>query len=84
MRRERLRHRATLAWLGVTIGVFVLYTVVPLVWFNDGHARVAGMPAMLFWYTLLPFIVPGILYALYAYDQRLMERIVADEEQDVA
>ncbi len=64
--------RQVLAWLALTVAVIVLYTCVPPLFFNDGRSRIAGMPELLFWFTLLPFVVPVLMGALYLYDSKLI------------
>jgi uncharacterized membrane protein len=64
------------AWLVLNVAVLVLYTCVPPLLFNDGAGRIAGMPEMLFWFTVLPILVPAVMAALYVYDSRLMARYV--------
>ncbi|GLY68166.1 hypothetical protein [Amycolatopsis taiwanensis] len=64
-----------LAWLLLNAVVLVLYTVVPVIWFNDGHRAVAGMPVMLLWFTILPVAVPGVMALFYLWDRRLMARL---------
>ncbi|WP_160148793.1 hypothetical protein [Amycolatopsis alkalitolerans] len=63
------------AWLMLVAVVLVLYTVVPSIWFNDGRGVIAGMPAMLFWFTVLPFAVPGVMALFYLWDRHLMDRL---------
>lgn len=60
------------AWLTLTTAVIVLYTCVPPLFFNDGNVRIAGMPELLFWFTLLPFVIPALIGALYLYDSKLI------------
>jgi hypothetical protein len=59
------------AWVALVVAITVLYTVVPSLFFNDGKGRIAGMPEILFWFTLLPFICPALIGALYLYDAKL-------------
>jgi hypothetical protein len=63
--------KAVTAWLALNITVIVLYTCVPSLFFNNGSGRIAGMPEMLFWFTLLPFLVLGLMAVLYLYDRKL-------------
>jgi hypothetical protein len=73
------QRRVLFAWLAVVLAVIVLYTWVPATFFNDGSARIAGMPEMLFWYTVLPFVIPGVMAVLYVYDARSSRRARADQ-----
>lgn len=66
-----MTRKAVAAWLATNAAVFVLYTFVPPLFLNSGSDRIAGMPEMLFWFTLLPLVIPGLMGALYLYDQRL-------------
>lgn len=59
------------AWLSLNIAVIVLYTCVPPLFFNNGSGRIAGMPQMLFWFTVLPFVIPALMAALYLYEKSL-------------
>lgn len=68
----------TMAWIICLIAVYGLYTVVPLIFFNDGGQRIAGMPSMLFWFTLLPWIIPGMMFVLYLVDGRMMRELAED------
>lgn len=61
--------RVLLAWLALIVAMIVLYTLVPPIFFNDGAGRVAGMPEMLFWFTLMPFVAPAMIGAVYLYDR---------------
>ncbi|MBO0873521.1 MAG: hypothetical protein J2P19_09010 [Pseudonocardia sp.] len=61
--------RVLLAWLALVVAMIVLYTWVPPVFFNDGAGRIAGMPEMLFWFTLMPFAAPALIGAVYLYDR---------------
>jgi len=65
------------AWLVLNVGVVVLYTVVPPLFFNDGRADIAGMPQILFWFTLMPFIIPALIAAMYFYDRSVTTRLRA-------
>lgn len=68
----------TTAW-GICLAVvYVLYTIVPLIFFNDGGQRIAGMPSLLFWFTLLPWIIPGMMLVLYIIDGRMMRELAED------
>lgn len=60
-----------LAWLALIVVMIVLYTLVPPLFFNDGTGRIAGMPEMLFWFTLMPFVAPALIGAVYLYDRRV-------------
>lgn len=64
------QRRVLLAWLVLVIVITVVYTWVPSTFFNNGTERIAGMPAMLFWFTLLPFLAPALIGALYLYDRK--------------
>lgn len=68
------------AWLFLVSLIFVLYVGVP-VWFFNSSSTIAGMPPMLFWFVLLPFVVPGLIAALYLYDQRAMRELVRRQEK---
>lgn len=63
------------AWLLLNAVVLVLYTVVPSIWLRDGTAVIAGMPALLFWFTVLPVVIPGVMALFYLWDRRLMARV---------
>ncbi|WP_037345301.1 hypothetical protein [Sciscionella sediminilitoris] len=63
------------AWLVLNVVVLVLYTVIPPLLFNDGAGRILGMPEMLFWFTLLPITIPGLMAMLYLVDRRLMRAV---------
>lgn len=71
------------AWISLVALLFVLYVGVP-VWFFDhaGDSTVAGMPPMLFWFILLPFVAPGLIGALYYYDRRSMRRLAQRQEKE--
>lgn len=65
-----MAHRGVLlSWLALIIAMIILYTLVPPIFFNDGAGRVAGMPEMLFWFTLMPFVAPAMIGAVYLYDR---------------
>ncbi|WP_255950197.1 hypothetical protein [Streptomyces odontomachi] len=64
--------KTVMAWLTLNVVMIVLYTCVPPVFFNDGAGRVAGMPEMLFWFTLMPLVIPALMALLYLYDRRLI------------
>jgi hypothetical protein len=64
--------RVLLAWLALVVAMIVLYTVVPPLFFNDGAGRIAGMPEMLFWFTLMPFVAPALIGGMYLYDRRVL------------
>lgn len=64
------QRRVLLAWLALVVAITVLYTWVPSTFFNSGTERIAGMPAMLFWFTLLPFLAPALIGGLYLYDRK--------------
>ncbi|MGI8695341.1 MAG: hypothetical protein ACR2JQ_01605 [Mycobacteriales bacterium] len=70
------------AWTITLIVVYGLYTVIPVLFFNDGNRRIAGMPSMLFWFSLLPWLIPGIMYVLYVVDDRLMTRLADERAPD--
>ena len=65
-----MTRKTVAAWLTLNVALLVLYTCVPPVFFN-GTGRIAGMPPMLFWFTVLPFAVPALMAALYLYDRKL-------------
>jgi hypothetical protein len=67
--------RVLLAWLVMVAAMIVLYTCVPPAFFNDGTGRIAGMPEMLFWFTLMPFVAPALIGAVYLYDGRVLRKI---------
>jgi uncharacterized membrane protein SirB2 len=78
------------AWLATNIAVLVLYTVVPPIFLNTGSDRIVGMPEMLFWFTLLPLVIPALMAALYLYDRSVSRparqasqasRVIRGEEQ---
>lgn len=69
--------RVLLAWLTLVVAMIVLYTCVPPVFFNDGTGRIAGMPEMLFWFTLMPFVAPALIGAVYLYDSRVLRNLTA-------
>ncbi|HLH58074.1 MAG TPA: hypothetical protein VKV33_02875 [Streptosporangiaceae bacterium] len=68
-----MTRKTVTAWLATNVAVLVLYTVVPPIFLNNGSDRIAGMPEMLFWFTLLPLVIPALMAALYLYDQRLTQ-----------
>lgn len=76
-----MRRRIVGAWLVVNAIIFLLYTIVPSTLFNDGKATIAGMPEMLFWFTVLPFAVPALLGALYLFDKASMTRLRAEKHE---
>lgn len=63
------------AWLLLNAVILILYTVVPVIWFNDGRHAVGGMPVMLLWFSVLPVAVPGVMALFYLWDRRLMARL---------
>lgn len=69
-----LARKVVVAWLVLNVVMVVLYTCVPSLFFNDGYDRVAGMPAILFWFTLLPFVIPALIAMLYVYDRNLIRK----------
>lgn len=69
-----MTRKTVAAWLSLNIAVIVLYTCIPPLFFNNGSERIAGMPQMLFWFTLLPFVIPALMAALYFYEQSLSRR----------
>jgi uncharacterized membrane protein SirB2 len=69
-----MTRKTVAAWLATNVVVLVLYTLVPTTFLNRGSDRIAGMPEMLFWFTLLPLVVPVLMAALYLYDRRLARR----------
>jgi hypothetical protein len=70
--------RVLLAWLALVVVMIVLYTLVPPLFFNDGTGRIAGMPEMLFWFTLMPFVAPAMIGLVYLYDHRVLVRVAKD------
>ncbi len=68
-----MTRKTVAAWLATNVVVVVLYTVVPPIFLNSGSDRIAGMPEMLFWFTLLPLLIPALMAALYLYDRRLTQ-----------
>lgn len=72
-----------LAWLALVVAMIVLYTFVPPLFFNDGAGRIAGMPEMLFWFTLMPFVAPVLIGAVYLYDRRVLPG-TAEEDPNAA
>ncbi len=70
-----MSRKVVTAWLVLNVAVVVLYTVVPPLFFNDGHADIAGMPQILFWFTLMPFVIPALIAALYFYDRSITTRL---------
>jgi hypothetical protein len=72
-----MTRKVVTAWLALNIAVILLYTCVPPLFFNNGSGRIAGMPEMLFWFTLLPFLIPGLMAALYLYDRKLTQDLRA-------
>jgi hypothetical protein len=71
--------KVLVAWLALNAVMLVLYTCVPPLFFNDGAGRIAGMPKMLFWFTVLPFVVPALMGWLYFYDRGLTQRPAAPD-----
>ncbi|WP_051579661.1 hypothetical protein [Pseudonocardia acaciae] len=71
--------RVLLAWLALVVAMIVLYTCVPPVFFNDGAGRIAGMPEMLFWFTLMPFLAPALIGVVYLYDKWVLLRTTEDD-----
>ena len=69
------------AWIICLVAVYALYTVVPLVFFNHGDNRIAGMPSMLFWFTLLPWVIPGMMFVLYVIDGRMMRTLTEENDE---
>ncbi|OLZ11657.1 hypothetical protein [Sulfobacillus thermosulfidooxidans] len=58
-----------ITWL---IGLFLvasLYLLGPIFYFNRVYPYILGMPAILFWYTLVPLLTPVILGTLYLIDR---------------
>jgi uncharacterized membrane protein YbhN (UPF0104 family) len=74
------QRRVLLAWLALVVVLTLAYTWVPTTFFNSGTERIAGMPAMLFWFTLLPFLAPAAIGALYLYDRRLTRERTSKEQ----
>lgn len=72
--RSTPARRTVIAWLALNVVVIVLYTVVPPLFFNDGKSNIAGMPQILFWFTVMPFVVPALIAALYFYDRSIIRR----------
>jgi hypothetical protein len=72
-----MTRKAVTAWLALNVTVIILYTCVPPLFFNSGSSRIAGMPEMLFWFTLLPFLIPALMAALYLYDRKLIQDLRA-------
>lgn len=71
------------AWAFLVALIFVLYVGVPVWFFNNSRFTIAGMPPMLFWFVLLPFVAPALIAALYFYDQRAMRELVRRQEKGV-
>ncbi len=56
-------------WLLAVAVVFLLYTIVSMVFFNHSGSSVLGMPPLLFWFTVVPIVTPLILGGLYWKDR---------------
>ncbi|WP_329236042.1 hypothetical protein OG417_30970 [Actinoallomurus sp. NBC_01490] len=69
------------AWAFLVSLILILYVGAPVWFFNDASSTIAGMPPMLFWFVLLPFVVPGLIAALYFYDQRAMRKLARRREK---
>lgn len=69
------------AWAFLVSLILILYVGAPVWFFNDASFTIAGMPPMLFWFVLLPFVVPGLIAALYFYDQRAMRKLARRQEK---
>ncbi len=63
--------RAVSYWILAVVLVFVLYVVVSVLFFNRDGPAILGMPPMLFWFTVVPLVTPGVLGALYLIDRRV-------------
>jgi uncharacterized membrane protein SirB2 len=68
-----MTRKTVAAWLATNVAVLALYTVVPPIFLNSGSHRIAGMPEMLFWFTLLPLVIPALMAVLYLYDRRVTQ-----------
>jgi hypothetical protein len=69
------------AWVFLVALILVLYVGAPVWFFNHASPTIAGMPPMLFWFVLLPFVVPGLIAALYFYDKRAMRELARRQEK---
>lgn len=76
-----MARRVVTAWLVLNVVILVLYTGIPPLLFNDGAGRIAGVPEMLFWFMVLPLVVPGIMAVLYLYDRRTLSEHVRGDRR---
>lgn len=58
------------AWLSAVLLIVLLYLGGPAVYFNRVYPLIFGMPALYFWFVLVPFLNPVILGILYLYDRK--------------
>ncbi|MCL6563967.1 MAG: hypothetical protein K6U87_13265 [Firmicutes bacterium] len=58
-------------WLLTVFLVYFLYVGASTLWFNYVSPFILGMPPIVFWFTLVPIVAPGILALLYWYDRRV-------------
>jgi len=61
--------RAVRNWLIAAVGVYALYTIISVAFFNHAGPAILGMPPMLFWFTVVPIFTPLILGGLYLVDK---------------
>lgn len=54
-----------LTWFVALVLIASLYLLGPVLYFNRVYPYILGMPAILFWYTLVPVLTPLILGTLY-------------------
>lgn len=58
------------AWLWAVFAVFILYVGISMLFFNHVGPAIFGMPPIIFWFTLVPLMVPLILGMLYFFDKK--------------
>lgn len=76
-----MTNRIVRAWAGLVALIFVLYVGIPALFLDHASPTIAGMPPMLFWFVMLPFVVPALIAALYFYDQRAMRELAQRREE---
>ncbi len=62
----RTAMRNWLVGVGLVAG---LYLLGPVIYFNRVYPFILGMPAIIFWYALVPVLTPVILGTLYLTDR---------------
>lgn len=58
------------AWLVAVGVVFFLYVGFSMMFFNHVGPAIMGMPPIMFWFSVVPLLVPIVLGILYRFDKQ--------------